>query len=65
MIEGIIRPRLNEIFTMVGLEIKRSGYGGKTPAGLVVTGGGSKTVAMTEAAKRMLLMPVRIGNPKI
>ena len=64
LIEGIIRPRLNEIFTMVGLEIKRSGYGGKTPAGLVVTGGGSNTVAMTEAAKRMLLMPVRIGNPK-
>lgn len=63
LIEGIIRPRLNEIFTMVGLEIKKSGYGGQTPAGLVVTGGGAKTIGITESAKRMLAMPVRIGIP--
>ena len=30
LVEGIIKPRLNEIFTMVGLEIKRSGFGGMT-----------------------------------
>lgn len=63
LIEGIIRPRLNEIFTFVGLELKKSGYGGQTPAGLVVTGGGAQTVGVTEAAKRMLAMPVRIGVP--
>lgn len=63
LIEGIIRPRLNEIFTMVGLEIKKSGYGGQTPAGLVVTGGGAKTIGIQDAAKRMLAMPVRIGYP--
>lgn len=40
LIDGIIRPRLNEIFTMVGLEVKKSGFGGQTPSGLVVTGGG-------------------------
>lgn len=64
LIEGIIRPRLNEIFTMIGLEIKRSGFGGQTPAGIVVTGGGAETVAMVESAKRMLSMPVRIGSPQ-
>lgn len=63
LVEGIIRPRLNEIFTMVGLEIKKSGYGGQTPAGLVVTGGGARTVGVTDCAKRMLAMPVRIGVP--
>lgn len=63
LIDGIIRPRLNEIFTMVGLELKKSGYGGQTPAGLVVTGGGAKTINVSECAKRMLAMPVRIGYP--
>lgn len=63
LIEGIIRPRLNEIFTMVGLEIKKSGYAGQTPAGVVITGGGAKTINATEAAKRMLAMPVRVGIP--
>lgn len=64
LIDGIIRPRLNEIFTMVGLEIKKSGFGGKTPAGLVITGGGARTVGVQDAAKRMLAMPVRIGFPQ-
>lgn len=64
LIDGIIRPRLNEIFTMVGLEIKKSGFGGQTPSGLVVTGGGARTVGSVECAKRMLAMPVRIGEPQ-
>lgn len=63
LIEGIIKPRLNEIFTMVGLEIKKSGFGGMTPAGLVITGGGAETVGLVEAARRNLAMPVRIGIP--
>lgn len=63
LVEGIIKPRLHEIFSMIGIEIKKSGFGGQTPAGLVVTGGGAQTVALTEAAKRMLSMPVRVGVP--
>ena len=63
LIDGIIKPRLNEIFTFVGLEIKKSGFGGQTPSGLVVTGGGALTTGVAETAKRMLAMPVRIGKP--
>lgn len=63
LIEGIIRPRLNEIFTMVGLELKKSGFAGQTPAGIVITGGGAKTVGVMDSAKRMLAMPVRIAKP--
>ena len=63
LIEGIIKPRLNEIFTMVGLEIKKSGFGGMTPSGIVVCGGGADTVGVGEAARKMLVMPVRIGIP--
>lgn len=63
LVEGIIRPRLNEIFTMIGLEIKKSGFGGQTPAGIVITGGGALTVGIKESARRTLAMPVRIGLP--
>ncbi len=62
--DGIIRPRLNEIFTMVGLELKKSGAIGLTPAGLVIAGGGAMTIGIEEAAKRNLPMPVRIGVPQ-
>jgi len=61
--EGIIRPRLNELFTMIAIEIKKSGFATQTPAGIVVTGGGAKTIGIEDAAKRMLSMPVRIGYP--
>jgi cell division protein FtsA len=64
LVEGIIKPRLNEIFTMVGLEIKRSGFGGMTPSGIVLTGGGALTVGAVESARRNLAMPVHIGEPK-
>ncbi len=63
LVEGIIRPRLNEIFTMVAMEIKKSNFAGMTPAGLVITGGGARTINMVDAAKRSLAMPVRVGMP--
>lgn len=62
LVEGIIRPRLNEIFALVGEELKNSGFGGATPAGIVLGGGGAKTVGITEACKRTLSLPVRIAN---
>lgn len=64
LIEGIIRPRLNEIFGLVGEELKKSGFGGMTPAGVVVTGGGALTAGLTTSCKRTLSLPVRIGYPK-
>lgn len=64
LIEGIIRPRLNEIFTMVRLELDREGLGNRIPSGVVVTGGGAETVGIVESAKRMLSLPARIGIPK-
>lgn len=63
VVEGIIKPRLNEIFTMIALEIKKSGFGGLTPAGVVITGGGAETVGIADICRRILQMPVRIGIP--
>jgi cell division protein FtsA len=61
--EGIIRPRLNEIFTMVRLELDKEGISNKIPSGAIITGGGAETVGVTDSAKRMLALPVRIGKP--
>lgn len=61
--EGIIRPRLNEIFTMVRLELEKEGLLGKVPSGAIITGGGAQTVGILDSAKRMLSLPVRIGTP--
>lgn len=63
LIDGIVKPRLNEIFTMVGLEIKKSGFGGLTPAGLVICGGGAETMGIIESARRNLAMQVRVAAP--
>ncbi|MFC1653940.1 cell division protein FtsA [Patescibacteria group bacterium] len=64
LVDGIIKPRLVEIFTLIGKEIKESGFAGLTPAGVVVTGGGSNTVGIVETAKRVLSMPARVGSPR-
>lgn len=62
--EGIMRPRLNEIFSLVGEELQKSGYAAATPAGVVVSGGGARTVGVTESCKRTLSLPVRVGEPQ-
>ena len=62
--DGIIKPRLKEILTMIKLEIQKSGYAGLTPSGVVLTGGGSSTAGMVELAKHELAMPVRLGIPQ-
>lgn len=63
LLEGIMRPRLNEIFTMVRLELEREGIGNRIPSGAIITGGGAETAGIVDSAKRMLSLPVRIGIP--
>lgn len=62
--EAIMRPRLNEIFAMVKIELDRSGILNRVPAGVIVTGGGAETVGVIDSAKSVLKLPVRIGKPK-
>jgi cell division protein FtsA len=63
LVDGIIKPRLTEIFTLIGMEIKRSGYSGLLPAGIVVTGGSAETIGLSQVGKEVLRMPVRIAQP--
>jgi cell division protein FtsA len=64
LIDGIVRPRVTEIFSMVQEKLKDQGLVGATPAGVVICGGGAKTVGTIEICKRTLSMPARIGIPK-
>lgn len=64
LVEGIIRPRLNEIFSMVKIELEREGILNRIPSGAIITGGGAETAGVIDSAKRVLSLPVRVGLPK-
>ncbi len=64
LVEGIIRPRLNEIFSMVKLELEKEGITNMIPSGAIITGGGAETAGVIDSAKRVLSVPVRIGLPR-
>ncbi len=62
--EGIIKPRLNEIFSIVRLDLEKAGLLNRVPSGAVVTGGGALTAGAIECAKKTLYLPVRLGIPQ-
>jgi len=64
MIASIIEPRLRELFGLVGHEIRRSGYRGLFPGGVVLTGGASILEGAEHLAAQELDMPVRLGMPR-
>ncbi len=60
----IIEARAEEIFDLVFKEIKRSGYDGLLPAGLVLCGGTAELAGLREFGSRALDLPARVGNPQ-
>ncbi len=60
----IIEARVEEIFALVLQEIKRSGYDGLLPAGMVLTGGTSNLPGIRSVAAHVLGVPVRIAKPE-
>jgi cell division protein FtsA len=60
----IIEARMEEIFDLVLQEIKRSGYDGLLPAGMVLTGGSSLLPGTRSLASRVMGLPVRIARPE-
>jgi len=60
----IIEARVDELFSLTLQEIKRSGYDGLLPAGMVLTGGASALPGMQQIAEQVLNMPVRIAQPE-
>lgn len=64
LVDGIIAPRLEEIFKLIFEEIEKSGFGQQIPSGLVITGGGALTIGMLETGKRVVGLPIRLGFPE-
>jgi cell division protein FtsA len=59
----ILRARADELFSLIEQEIRRSGYDGLLPAGLVVTGGGSLLPGLKDSARRVTRRSVRLARP--
>jgi cell division protein FtsA len=60
----IIEARVAEIFSLTMQEIKRSGYDGLLPAGMVLTGGTAALPGIKRVASQVLNMPVRTAQPE-
>ncbi len=63
LLATIIQPRMEEIFEIAALEIKRSGYSKHLSGGIVLTGGGALVKGIADLAREVLGMPVKIGIP--
>ncbi len=63
LVAEILQARAEEIVDLVLREVKRSGYDGLVPAGLVLTGGTAQLPGLRDLAREMTHLPVRIGVP--
>lgn len=64
LLTDIVEPRSEEIFELVKLVIRKTGYADLLGSGAVITGGSSIMQGMPELAERVLELPVRRGAPK-
>ena len=61
-IDEIVDMRLKEIFEMVNDKLHESGYAGKLPSGVVLTGGGAKLAGIDNYVKNALGLVTHIAN---
>jgi cell division protein FtsA len=59
----VIEPRVEELYSLVQAELRRSGYEELLSSGVVITGGSSVMQGMVELGEEIFHMPVRIGQP--
>jgi cell division protein FtsA len=59
----VIEPRVEELYTLIAAELRRSGFEDLVGSGIVLTGGSSKLQGMVELAEEVFHMPVRLGAP--
>ncbi len=60
----IIQARTEEILGLILAEMKRSGYEGMLPAGVVLTGGTAALHGIAELGREYMGLPVRVGYPR-
>jgi cell division protein FtsA len=65
LLSEVIEPRVEELYSLVQAELRRSGFEEQISSGLVLTGGASLMRGMVELAEEVFHMPVRIGLPGV
>ena len=60
----IIQARVEEILAWSLTEVKRSGYEGLLPAGVVLAGGTSALHGISDLGREYMQLPVRVGYPR-
>jgi cell division protein FtsA len=59
----VIEPRVEELYTLIQAELRRSGFEELLSSGIVLTGGSSVMQGMVELGEEVFHMPVRLGVP--
>lgn len=59
-----IEPRMEELYSLVQAELRRSGFEELLSSGIVITGGSAGMQDMVELGEEVFHMPVRMGWPR-
>ena len=60
----VIEPRIEELYSLVQAELRRSGFEELLSSGIVLTGGTAQLAGMVELGEEVFHMPVRVGIPQ-
>jgi cell division protein FtsA len=63
LLAQILNARSEELVDLILREVKRSGYDGLLPAGVVLTGGVAQLSGLADLSQTRLQWPVRVGRP--
>jgi cell division protein FtsA len=63
LLNEVLQARAEQIVELIYHEVRRSGYEGLLPAGIVLTGGSAQLPRFDELVREMLGVPVRVGVP--
>jgi cell division protein FtsA len=59
-----IEPRMEELYSLVQAELRRSGFEELLSSGIVITGGSAAMQGMVELGEEVFHMPMRMGWPR-
>ena len=59
----VIEPRVEELYSLIQSELRRSGFEELLSSGIVITGGSAAMQGMVELGEEVFHMPVRLGLP--
>jgi len=59
----VIEPRVEELYSLIQAELRRSGFEELLSSGVVITGGSAAMQGMVELGEEVFHMPLRLGLP--